>query len=143
MAAQPGIEALIKIGTTPSSSLAADTYTTLGGIRTTSFTRNRESIDVTTVDSANAMTVLPQGGVKSTTISGAGLFSDAGTSHATLETAYKADVLYNYEIVIPEHGTYRGKFEIQSLEFGADYNGALTFSVTLNSSGVVEFTAAP
>ena len=141
MAAQQGLQMLIRIGTTPGSAVATDTYTTVAGIRSDSFTRNRESVDVSNIDSAGAMEVLEQGGIKSVTVSGSGVFTDQ-PSHATIETAYAADALHNWEIVIPGLGNYRGKFEIQSLEFGADYNGAVTFSISLNSSGALTFTSA-
>lgn len=55
---------LLKIGATASGAAASDTYTTVGGLRSTSISMNQETVDVTNKDSANVRTMLADGGVK-------------------------------------------------------------------------------
>ena len=137
---QSGQNMLLKIGADPAVAVASDTYTTFGGIRSSSIANAWEVVDATTIDSAGDMEILVDAGIKSVTISGSGLINSA-TSHASIETASEAAVAYNYEIVVGTgtgaRGTYRGKFKISALEFGSDYNGLISFSITLNSTGPV------
>ncbi len=141
MAAQKGSALLLKIGAAAQGAADADTYTTVGGLRSTSITMNQETVDITNKDSANARELLADGGVESVSVSGSGVFTDA-PSEATLRTAFGGADIPNFEIIIPEFGTYQGKFHIASLEYGGEYNGEVTYSVTLESSGSVTFTAA-
>lgn len=141
MAAQKGSALLLKIGADASAAASADTYTTVGGLRSTSITLNQESVDITNKDSANARELLADAGVESVSISGSGVFTDAA-SEGTLRTAFGGGNIPNFEVIIPDLGTYQGKFHIASLEYGGEYNGEVTYSVTLESSGSVAFTAA-
>ena len=141
MAAQKGSALLLKIGADASAAASADTYTTVGGLRSTSITLNQESVDVTNKDSSNARELLADAGVESVSVSGSGVFTDAA-SEGTLRTAFGGSNISNFEIIIPDFGTYQGKFHIASLEYGGEYNGEVTYSVTLESSGSVTFTSA-
>lgn len=141
MAAQKGSSLLIKIGADDTAAPSADTYTTIGGLRSTSISLNDEAVDVTTMDSSNKRALLANGGIQTVSISGSGVFTDAA-SESTLRTAFGASVFENYEIIIPDFGSYKGKFMIASLEYSGEYNGEVTYSVTLESSGEIAFTAA-
>jgi TP901-1 family phage major tail protein len=133
MAAQKGSALLIKIG-----SGSPVSYTTIGGLRSTSITMNDEPVDITNKDSAGVRTLLAQGGVQSMTISGSGVFTDVA-SEATLRAAFGASSFSSYQFVIPDFGTYTGTFMVASLEYAGEYNGEVTYSVTLESSGAVTF----
>lgn len=137
MAAQKGSALLLKIGDGASS----EVFTTVGGLRSTSITQNDEIVDVTTKDSSSKRELLANGGVQSLTISGSGVFTDSA-SETTLEEAFGKSALTNYEVFIPDFGTYKGAFQISSLEYAGEYNGEVTYSVTLESSGTITFTAA-
>jgi len=139
MAAQKGSALLLKIGADASAAAASDTYTTVGGLRSTSISLNQETIDVTTKDSANARQLLADAGVESVSISGSGVFTDA-TSEQTLQGAFGGTNIPNFEIVLPDLGTYQGKFQITTLEYAGEYNGEMTYSITLESSGAVAFS---
>ena len=141
MAAQKGSALLLKIGAAADGAASADTYTTVGGLRSTSITMNQETVDITNKDGANARELLADGGVESVSVSGSGVFTDAA-SEATLRTAFGGADIPNFEVIIPDFGTYQGKFHIASLEYGGEYNGEVTYSVTLESSGSVAFTSA-
>ena len=141
MTAQLGQDLRVRIGTIAANPVG-DSYVTLGGIRSSTITRNKEIVDVTNKDSAGNRALLGGAGIKSTTISGSGVFTDT-TSETTIVSAYDSNTLYNYEIVVPDFGTFRGKFEVSSLEYGGEHNGEVTYSLTLESSGEITFTAAP
>lgn len=133
MAAQKGSALLLKIG-----SGSPVSYTTVGGLRSTSITMNDEPVDVTNKDSSAVRTLLAQGGVSSFTVSGSGVFTDAA-SEATLRSAFNAASFSSFQIVVPEHGTYSGTFMVASLEYAGEYNGEVTYSVTLESAGAITF----
>lgn len=141
MAAQKGSALLLKIGATASGAASSDTYTTVGGLRSTSISLNQETVDITNKDSANAREMLADAGVESVSISGSGVFTDVA-SEETLRAAFAGADIPNFEVILPNFGTYQGKFQIASLEYSGEYNGEMTYSVTLESSGAVAYTAA-
>jgi TP901-1 family phage major tail protein len=53
-----------------------------------------------------------------------------------------ADNACNFQIVVPDFGTYAGSFRIASVEFGGETEGGVTYSISLESTGAVTFTAA-
>jgi TP901-1 family phage major tail protein len=134
MAAQKGSAVLIK--TTVSGSL-----TTIGGLRSSSITLNDEMVDITNKDSSNNRTMLPQGGVQSMSISGSGVFTDT-TAEQQLRTDFGGATFSTYNFIVPDLGTFAGTFQITSLEFAGEFNGEATYSVTLESSGAITFSAA-
>lgn len=141
MAAQKGSALLLKIGADSGVAASSDTYTTVGGLRSTSISHAEESVDVTNKDSGGYRELLANGGVQSVSISGSGLFTDAA-SESTLKDAFGGSAFSNFEVIIPDFGTYQGKFMVASLEYAGEYNGEVTYSVTLESSGQVTFTSA-
>ena len=134
MAAQKGSAVLIK-------ATVSGSKVTVGGLRSSSITLNDEMVDITNKDSSNNRTLLAQGGIQSLTISGSGVFTDS-TSEQQLRTSVGESVFNTYDFVIPDLGTYTGSFQVTSLEFAGEYNGEATYSVTLESSGAVTFSAA-
>lgn len=135
MAAQKGAALLLKINTTGS------TYVTVGGLRSTSITLNDEAVDVTNKDSSGNRTLLADGGVHSVSVSGSGVFTDAA-SETTLKDAMNAAAFKNFQVIVPDFGTYAGAFMVASLEYAGEFNGEVTYSVTLESSGAITFTSA-
>ena len=138
MAAQKGSALLLKIGADATAAVSGDTYATVGGLRSTSISHSDEAVDVTNKDSAGVRNLIANGGVTSVSISGSGVFTDA-TTETTLKSAFGASAFSNYEVVLPDFGSYKGKFMIASLEYSGEYNGEVTYSVTLESSGAVTF----
>ena len=134
MAAQKGSAVLIKMG-------ADGSEVTIGGLRSSSITLNDEMVDITTKDSSNNRTLLPNGGIQSVTISGSGVFTDAA-SEATVRAAFGASSFSRFTFIIPDFGDYAGDFQLTSLEYAGEYNGEATYSMTFESSGAIAFTAA-
>jgi TP901-1 family phage major tail protein len=140
MAKQLGRAFLLKIG----DGEASETFSSLAGLNSKSLTINNSAIDVTTPDASSpggALFAQSLNGLKSVSVSGDGVFLDE-TAEARMNTvAMAADPEANFEIVIPNFGTYAGAFKITSLDFGGETEGGVQFSLSLESSGTVTFTA--
>lgn len=146
MAAQQGLDMLLKVNTTGS------TYVTVGGLRSTSITLNDESVDITNKDSAGHRALLAGGGVSSVAISASGVFTDA-TTEETVRAAYFAQqntsdgssaqtpAFKNFQFLIPHFGTMTGSFHITSLEYAGEYNGEVTYSMSFESAGYITYAA--
>ncbi len=141
MAAQKGSALLLKIGADATAAASADTYTTVGGLRSTGISMNDEAVDVTTKDSSGIRELLANGGIQTCSVSGSGVFTDAA-SETTLKNAFGGANFANFQIIIPDFGTYEGKFMVASLEYTGEHNGEATYSVSLENSGAFDFTAA-
>jgi TP901-1 family phage major tail protein len=117
-------------------------FVPVGGLRTQSITYNSEIIDVTNADSPELFReVLPGVGVKSFTVSGSGI-ADSGAGFALIEATARDQSHRDTRITVPGFGSYTGEFRVTTFEITGEYNGAVTFSTTLESSGAVAFTAA-
>lgn len=134
MAAQKGSALLMKIG----DGASPETFTTIGGMRSTALAMNDEAVDVTNKDSGRARELLVQGGVNSMTVTGSGVFTDSA-SETTLRSKFDASSFSNYQFLVPDFGTFTGAFMLQSLEYAGEYNGEVTYSFTFESSGTITF----
>ena len=136
MSAQKGKDLLVKI------SDGAGGFTTVAGLRTRRLAFNAETVDITNAESSNRWRELLDGaGVKRASITGRGLFKDAATDAAMRQTFFDGSVL-DYQIVIPDFGTVQGPFQLTNLEFAGEYNGEVTYDVSMESAGELTFTAA-
>ena len=133
MAAQRGGALLLKMNVSGS-------MTTIGGLRSTSITINDEAVDISNKDSSSRQ-LLPQGGILSMSVSASGVFTDT-TSEQTLRSKLHQTTFESYNIIVPDLGTYAGQFMIASLEYAGEFNGEVTYSITLESSGDITFTSA-
>ena len=144
MAAQKGLDLLLKID-------ISGTYTTVGGLRSTSITMNEESVDATSKDSFGQRTLLAGGGVQSVSMSGSGIFTDsaaevavkaafAAQANTTNGTASNQTAAFpSFQVIVPDLGTFTGSFQITSLEYAGEYNGEATYSISLESAGFTTF----
>ena len=137
MAAQKGALMLIKHGT---GSGSPEGMTTIGGLRSTDITLNDELVDITNKDSSGARALLPTGGITSVTISGSGVFTDSA-SEASVRGEFGVAPDQNYQFLVPDFGTYTGKFILSSLSYAGEFNGEVTYSMTFESNGAITFAA--
>lgn len=137
MAAQKGASLLLKIGDGGSP----ESFTTVGGLRSTEISLADESVDVTNKDSSGNRTLLADAGIASVSISGSGVFTDAA-SETTLKNQWNASSFSNYQVIIPDFGTYQGAFQLTALSYAGEHNGEVTYNVSLESSGAIAFTGA-
>ena len=92
-------------------------------------------MDTTNKDSTNqARTLLAQAGIKSGSVSGSGVFTDAA-SETTLYGKWHASSNSNYQFLVPDLITITGAFQLASLEYAGEYNGEVTYSFSFESSG--------
>lgn len=135
MAAQKGIALLLKIYITSA-------FVTVGGIRATSLSINNAQVDVTSQDDTSRKRQLLAGaGVQSLSVSGSGVFVDDAAA-AAVNTSVLADTHVDWQVVVPDFGTYEGAFQIASFEISGEHDGEVAFSITLESAGDIAFTAA-
>lgn len=137
MAAQKGAALLLKIGDGGSP----EAFTTVGGLRSTEISLADETVDVTSKDSSGNRTLLPDAGISSVSISGSGVFTDAA-SETTLKNQWSAASFSNYQVIVPDFGTYSGSFQLTALSYAGEHNGEVTYNVSLESSGAIAFTGA-
>ena len=136
MTAQRGRDLLIKIG----DGASPENFTTVAGLRATNLSFNATNIDITSNDSTDMWRELLAAGVKTAAISGSGVFKDAA-SDAALRTAFFAQSLPNWQIVIPSFGTVSGPFKISSLQYDGPFDGEVKISLSLASAGALDFAA--
>ena len=141
MAKQLGRALLVKIG----DGEASETFANLCGLNSKSLTINNSSIDVTTPDCTTpegALWTETLAGLKNVSASGDGFFEDSAAEARANTVAMAADNSANFQIVVPDFGTYAGAFRLPTLEFGGETEGGVTYSLSLESTGAVTFTAA-
>jgi len=133
MSGKGGKDFLLKVEDTAGSG----TYTTLGGLRSKGFTRSAEAIDATEHGSNQAKELLNNAGIKSMSISGSGIYQNAVTL-TRVEDAFETQTLTSFRIVDDDAGRiYTALWKIVSIERGGEYNAEQTYSISLESSGVV------
>ena len=141
MAKQLGRALLVKIG----DGEASEAFANLCGLNSKSLTINNTAIDVTTPDCTSpegALWTETLAGLKNVSVSGDGFFEDSTTEARMNTVAMGADNKANFQVVVPDFGTYAGAFRITSLEFGGETEGGVTYSLSLESTGVITFAAA-
>lgn len=136
MAAQKGKDLLLKIDTT-----GAGVFVSVGGLRSTSISLNKETVEITNKDSVNQWRELLAGaGVKSVQVSGGGVFTDA-TTEETVRADFFSDAITDYQVIMPDFGTFTGAFDLSSLEYTGEHNGEAAYSLSLESAGEITFAA--
>lgn len=137
MTAQNGKDLLVKVDLDGSG-----VFQTLAGLRATRLSFNAESVDVTSLESSGGWRELLAGaGVKTAAISGSGIFRDAATDERARQIFFDGE-LPEFQVIIPDFGTVRGKFQITSIEYAGTHDGEATYEIALASAGALSFVAA-
>ncbi len=137
MSGQKGRDVLIKIG----DGEDPETFSTIAGIRAKTISLNARTVDGTSGESPEAWRELIAGaGVKSASVSGAGVFKDAA-SDALIQQAFFNQAAKTFQLVIPDFGALEGPFLIEALDYSGDHDGEAAFAITLASAGALSFTA--
>ncbi len=104
MSGQKGRDVLIKIG----DGGAPEAFVTVAGIRAKTISLNARTVDGTSGESPDAWRELIAGaGVKSASVSGAGVFKDAA-SDALIQQAFFTQAAKSFQLVIPDFGVLEG-----------------------------------
>ena len=135
MGAQRGKDILLKIG----DGASPQAFTTVAGLRARTISLNAKTVDATDSDSAGRWRELLAGaGVKSASVSGAGIFRDAA-SDALIREAFFAQEARTWRLVVPDFGVLEGPFLVAALEYAGEHEGEATYALTLASAGAVAF----
>ena len=109
------------------------------GMRTKSITINNEPIDITTDDDSGFRTLLADDPAqRSISMSVEGITKD--DELIKLATAGGSNLISKYTMTFPGLGSITGDFFIGTIELGAPYNEAVTFTATIESSGEFVYT---
>lgn len=135
MAAQSGKDLLIKLDMT-----GGGQFETIAGLRATRLSFNAESVDVTSLESAGWRQLLGGAGVKAASISGSGVFRDAGTDERARQIFFDGETP-EFQVIIPDFGIVEGRFLVTSIEYAGSHNGEATYEMSLASAGALTFTA--
>jgi TP901-1 family phage major tail protein len=137
MSGQKGRDVLIKIG----DGGAPEAFVTVAGIRAKTISLNARTVDGTSGESPDAWRELVAGaGVKSASVSGAGVFKDAA-SDALIQQTFFTQAARTFQLIIPDFGILQGPFLIEALDYSGDHDGEAAFAITLASAGVINFSA--
>lgn len=132
MTAQKGSAFLLKIsdGETPA------VYQTVAGLRTTQMSVTGDTVVITCKDSGGWRELLSGAGVRSVSVSAAGIFLGSA-AEAQVRANALAGTLDDYELSFEDGEKLRGRFLIQRLDYAGDFNGERNYALQLESSGQV------
>lgn len=137
MSAEKGKAFLIKIG----DGAGSETFSVVGGMRSTSFKINNEIIDATHKGSEGWRELLPEAGIRHISLSGSGIFTNSDSEKLVQGKAMTSSIDH-YEIIFESGDKFTGSFQVTSLEYSGDYNGERSYNMALESSGEVLFVSA-
>ncbi|MBB3938671.1 TP901-1 family phage major tail protein [Novosphingobium fluoreni] len=132
MTAQKGSAFLLKIadGAIPA------VYQTVAGLRTTQMSVTGESVVITNKASAGWRELLSGAGVRTVSVSAAGIFLGSA-AEAKVRANALAGTLDDYELSFEDGEKLRGRFLVQRLDYAGDFNGERNYTLQLESSGQV------
>ncbi|WP_426262814.1 phage major tail protein, TP901-1 family [Sphingomonas sp. PWP1-2] len=132
MSAERGSAFLLKVGNGGSPIV----YATVAGLRTTQLSVNGEMVAITSKDSGGWRELLSGAGVRSVSVSGAGIFTGSAAELRIKGNAL-AGVIDDYRLSFESGETLSGKFLVTRLDYAGDYNGERSYTLSLESSGAV------
>ena len=120
---------------------APTAYTTISALRSTSFTINEETVDVTDKDGDGWRELLEGAGISSMSVSGSGI-ADNGDTQAFMLDALLKKTHVVLKIIREAGDEFTGTFQIASMAFSGEYNAEETFDLTVESAGTITYTPA-
>lgn len=132
MTAQKGSAFLLKIadGATP------PVYRTVAGLRTTQLSITGDTVVITSKESGGWRELLSGAGVRSVSVSAAGIFLGSA-AEAQVRANAMAGTIDDYELSFEGGEKLRGRFLVQRLDYAGDFNGERSYTLALESSGAV------
>jgi TP901-1 family phage major tail protein len=119
-----------------SNGSAPAVYATVAGLRTTGFSINGEAISITSKDNGGWRELLSGAGVRSVTVSGAGVFTGSA-AEARVKCNALSGALDDYRLSFESGESMTGKFLVTRLDYAGDFNGERSYTLSLESSGAV------
>ncbi|RUN77541.1 phage major tail protein, TP901-1 family [Sphingomonas sp. TF3] len=132
MGAERGSAFLLKVGNGASPLV----YATVAGLRTTQMSVNGEMVAITSKDSGGWRELLSGAGVRSVSVSGAGIFTGSA-AEVRIKGNALAGTIDDYRLSFESGETLSGRFLVTKLDYAGDYNGERSYTLSLESSGPV------
>jgi TP901-1 family phage major tail protein len=132
MTAQKGSAFLLKI----SDGASPAVYRTVAGLRTTQMSISGDAVVITSKESGGWREMLSGAGVRSVSVSAAGIFLGS-SAEAQVRTNAMSGTLDDYELSFEDGEKLRGRFLVQKLDYSGDFNGERNYTLSLESSGEV------
>lgn len=132
MGVEKGSAFLLKIG----DGQQVPAYQTVAGMRTTQLSVNGEGVQVTNKASGGWRELLSGAGVRSVSVSAAGVFTGSAAEMRVKANAL-AGLLDDYELSFEGGERLRGRFLVTRLDYSGDFNGERSYALSLESSGAV------
>ena len=133
MGVEKGSAFLLKVG---DGNIPA-TYATVAGMRTTQLSVNGEAVNITSKDSGGWRELLSGAGVRSVSVSAAGLFTGSA-AEVRIRNHALSGTIEDYELSFEGGERLRGRFLVTRLEYSGDFNSERNYTVALESSGQVQ-----
>ncbi len=132
MAVEKGSAFLLKVG----DGAVPPAFATVAGMRTTQLSINGEAVVVTHKGSGGWRELLSGAGVRSVSVSAAGVFTGSAAEGRVKGNAL-AGTIDDYRLSFEGGETLTGKFLVTRLDYAGDFNGERSYTLNLESSGVV------
>jgi TP901-1 family phage major tail protein len=132
MAVEKGSAFLLKVGNGASPVV----YSTVAGMRTTQLSIGGETVVVTNKGSGGWRELLSGAGVRSVSVSGAGVFTGSA-AETRLKGNALSGVLDDFELSFESGERLQGRFLVNRLDYSGDFNGERSYTLALESSGQV------
>ncbi|WP_417319825.1 phage tail tube protein [Emcibacter sp.] len=118
-----------------------ESFSAIGGMRSTSLKISNEVVDVTHKGSSGWRELLSGAGIRHISLGGSGIFTNSASEQLMQEKAL-AGTVDNYRIIFESGDSFTGGFQVIGLDYAGDYNGERTYNIALESSGPVNFAVA-
>ena len=132
MSAERGSAFLLKVG----NGATPVAWATVAGLRTTQLSINGELVAITSKDSGGWRELLSGAGVRSVSVSGAGIFTGSAAEVRVKGNALSG-AIDDYRLSFESGETLSGRFLVTKLDYAGDYNGERSYTLSLESSGPV------
>ena len=132
MAVERGSAFLLKVG----DGAAVPAFATVAGLRTTQLSVNGVAGVVTSTESGGWRQLRSGAGVRSVSVSGAGVFTGSA-AETRIKTSALAGMLDDYRLSFESGDSMTGRFLVTRLDYAGDFNGERSYTVSLESSGPV------
>ncbi|MGR6330430.1 phage major tail protein, TP901-1 family [Sphingomonas sp. XXL09] len=132
MTVERGSAFLLKVG----DGGANPAFATVAGLRTTQLSINGEPVVVTTKDSGGWRQLLSGAGVRSVSVSGAGVFTGSA-AEGRIKANALAGTVDDYRLSFEGGDSMTGRFLVTRLDYAGDFNGERTYTLSLESAGPV------
>ncbi len=132
MTAQKGSAFLLKI----SNGASPAAYQTVAGLRTTQMSISGDPVVITSKQSGGWREMLSGAGVRSVSVSAAGIFLGSAAEAQVRANAMNG-TLDDYDLRFEDGEKLRGRFLVQKLDYSGDFNGERNYTLQLESSGPV------